>query len=77
MALPRKDLRIKLDAEMHQALAIIASCDGEDISHLAEQVVCDFIRQRVHDATVLAERLTRLGTTGKNRLMTGTSGSGK
>ena len=57
MSLERKDLRLKLDAEVHAALAVLADVDKSDMGELAERLIVDYVTRRVHDATVIAERL--------------------
>lgn len=66
MALERKDVRFKLDADMHAALDAIADVDGKDLGEFVEEIVVSVVRRRVHDATVLAERLLKAGITGSN-----------
>lgn len=75
MSLERKDLRAKMCPAKHAQLAVIAECDGKDIGEIVEEVMCEWIDRRVNDATVLAERLARLGISGKTRESPGTAGS--
>ena len=64
MALERKDLRLKLDCEIHSALNVLSDVDGVLLSELAEQVITEYVRRRIHDATVVAEKTARLGISG-------------
>lgn len=78
MALERKDIRAKLDDDMHAALKAICDIDGVDMGVFIEQLLVPVIQKRVHDAMVLAEKLQRLGMSGSGRGRPGTSGnSGK
>lgn len=61
MSLERKDLRIYLDADMHAGLAILADQDRIEMRELAEQVVREYVLDRVHDAIVIAEKAERAG----------------
>lgn len=77
MSLDRKDLRAKLCPAKHAQLSVIAECDGKDIGEIVEEVMCEWINRRVSDATVLADRLSRLGTSGNRRETPGVAGSGR
>lgn len=67
MSLDRKDVRAKLAPEMHQALTVICEVDGVDIGEFIERELVRIIRQRLHDASVLAEQTRNLGISGKAR----------
>jgi hypothetical protein len=78
MAVERKDIRAKLDDDMHAALKAICDIDGVDMGVFIEQLLVPVIQKRVHDAMVLAEKLQRLGMPGSARRRSGTPGnSGK
>ena len=65
--LDRLDIRAKLPPARHAELKAIAEVDGRDMGEIIEEVVLKYIERRVHDATVLAEKVGRLGIAGKNR----------
>lgn len=65
MTLERKDLRVKLDADDHAWLQLLAEADDMELAHFAERVLVREIRRRGHAAIVLAERAQRLGLTGR------------
>lgn len=67
MALDRKDVRAKLDPDMHAALSVLCEVDQPDIGEFIERELVRVIKARVHVATVIAERTARLGISGKNR----------
>lgn len=67
MALDRKDVRFKLDAELHAQLKAICDVDERDIGEFIESIVVPVVLKRVHDATVLADRLHRAGKAGNAR----------
>lgn len=77
MSLERKDIRAKLDPDLHAALTVLCEVDGLDIGEFVEAVVCRVIRDRVHAATVIADRTARLGITGNRRESPGMSGNGR
>lgn len=77
MSLERKDIRAKLDPDMHRALTVIADAEHLDIGELVERVLVQMIRDRVHAATVIAEETAGLGILGKQRELPGISGNAR
>jgi hypothetical protein len=67
MSLDRKDVRAKLDANMHKALTIITEADRMDICDWVEQLIVLEIRRRVHEAQSIAAETGSLGITGNQR----------
>lgn len=67
MALERKDVRAKLDADMHSALTAVCNADQLDIGEWVEQVIVRELRRRIHDAHAIAAATQHLGITGKTR----------
>lgn len=67
MSLERKDVRFKLDHDVHAALAVIADADGMDIGELVERWVKAECARRVHAATLIHNGCARLGITGNSR----------
>ena len=67
MALERKDIRAKLDPELHAALKAMCDLEGVDMGEWIEQQLVPVIKKRIHDATVLAAEFQRLGITGNAR----------
>lgn len=74
MALERKDIRAKLDPDMHMALTVLCEVDAVDIGEFVERELVKVIRERVHAATVIAQRTERLGITGNGREFQGVAG---
>jgi hypothetical protein len=77
MSLERKDVRFKLAADVHGALAVLAECAQVDIGEFVEVVVQREVLRRVHEASVISERAARLGITGNGRESPGMPGSGR
>ena len=77
MALERKDIRAKLDADTHAQLRAICDVDGIDMGDFIEAVLLPVIAKRVHDAIELSGRLRPLGKTGSDREFPGVAGSGR
>lgn len=75
MAIERKDIRAKLDDDIHNALKAICDVDGVDMGVCIEQLIVPFVEKRIHDAMLLADKLQRAGIAGSNRPSPGTSGS--
>lgn len=67
MSLERKDVRLKLDHDMHAAAKAIAETEGVEIAEWVEQVIAGIIKKRVHAATLVVEQLTASGSLGTFR----------
>lgn len=63
----RKDVRAKLDPELHADLCDICEIDGIDIADFIEALLIPAIRKRCVDASELHARRERRGINGKNR----------
>lgn len=72
--LERKDIRAKLDPDMHAKLKDICDVDGVDMGEWVEAALLPVIGKRVHDAMVLADALQRQGITGSSRESRGAAG---
>jgi hypothetical protein len=68
MSLPLKDVHIRLSQERHGAAAVFADLDGESLVEWCRRVVEREIDRRVHEATVVATQLHRLGLSGSERV---------
>jgi hypothetical protein len=77
VSLERKDIRAKLDPDMHRALTVIADAEHVDIGEFVERELVRIIRDRVHAATVIAEETAGLGILGKQRELPGITGRGR
>lgn len=71
MALERKDVRAKLDANFHKALTVICETDHMDIGDWVEKLVVMEIRRRVHEAQSIAADTADLGINGSQREIPG------
>lgn len=67
MSLERKDIRAKLDPEMHAALLAICETDGVDIGEFIERELAALIRKRIHNANLLSTKTAHLGISGNRR----------
>lgn len=67
MSLERKDLRLKLDPDVHAGLDVLADVSGLQLSELAEKIIAEEVGRRIHAATVIAERAHRLRVSGNGR----------
>lgn len=77
MSLDRKDIRSKLDPDLHAALKIFADLDGVTEAQFIEDIVVPVLRRRIADATLAAEKLASAGFTGRRRDDAGKSGRSK
>jgi hypothetical protein len=71
MSLERKDIRSKVDANIHKALSIICDADHMDITDWVEQLIVLEVRRRVHEAQSIAAETESLGITGSQRELQG------
>jgi hypothetical protein len=67
MSLEKKDVRMKLHPDMHAQLTVLAEVSRMEIGEFVESVLVGEINRRVHEASVIADRLSRLGLTGNRR----------
>lgn len=74
MSLERKDVRAKLDADLHSALSVLCDVDGCDLGEFIERELVRVIVKRCHAASVIAERTASLGITGNAREKPGVGG---
>lgn len=75
MSLERKDVRAKLPPDIHAALTVLCEVSGMDIGEFVERELCRVVRDRVHAASVIADRTARLGITGSGRESAGVAGN--
>lgn len=62
--LERKDVRIKLDHDIHAACKAVAETEGMEIGEWVETVISAVVIKRVHSASLVVERLTASGSIG-------------
>ena len=67
MALERKDVRAKLDPEVHADLVDLCEVEGIDIGEFVEREIVAAVERRIHAATLIIERRTRRGISGIRR----------
>ena len=65
--LERKDVRLKLDHDIHAACKAIAETEGMEIAEWVETVISAVVIKRVHSANLVVERLTAAGSIGTFR----------
>lgn len=64
MSLDRKDVRLKISPEAHQALTAIAELNEKDISEFASLLLERALLGEVHVARVIAQRMAQWGKSG-------------
>lgn len=67
MSLERKDIRAKLDPDVHAALVIVCEQKGLDVGEFVEREIEAIILGLIHDANVLVAKTGHLGIAGKPR----------
>lgn len=77
MSLERKDIRAKLDADVHAQLEAICDVDGVDMGVFIEALLLPVIEKRVHDAMLLVSLFPRPGITGSGREYPGIAGNAR
>jgi hypothetical protein len=76
MSLDPKDLRLKLQRDIHAGLDALADVEGVGLADYAEAVLREHVLRRVHEATVITERVGRLGISGRAGDFQGKPGKG-
>ena len=71
MSLDRKDVRFRLDPDVHAAVTVLAEVAQVEIGEWLEMIVQREVVRRVHETTVLHERMARLGILGVGRELAG------
>jgi len=74
MALDRKDVRAKLDPDLHEVMKAIALSESMDDGEWIESVLVREIGKRMHGASVIHEAAQRVGRAGKIRENPGARG---
>ena len=59
MALERKDVRVRVDSDMHAMLAAVADADGKEMAEWCEQFIVAELMRRVRAATMIAKAAER------------------
>jgi len=67
MSLERKDVRLKLDHDIHAAAKAIAETEGVEIAEWIEAVMAGIIKKRVHAASLVVSSLQASGSLGTFR----------
>lgn len=65
--LERKDVRLKLDHDIHAAAKAIAETDGLEIAEWIESIISSVIIKRVHQSTLIVDALQASGSLGPIR----------
>ena len=66
MSLEKKSIHIRIDHDMHSRLVILAGLEENDISAQGSILLEMMIMAKWHTVNVAAERMNRLGLTGKD-----------
>ncbi len=65
MTTPRKDIRAKLDDDLHAALSALADAEGVDIAVFIEREIVRVVIERVRLVTLASSALQRTGIAGR------------
>jgi hypothetical protein len=71
VALPRLDIRCKLDPEWHEVLTRVAARDGKDIGEYVEKILVKALSKRLHEHTLDKQYFADLPAAGQKRDATG------
>jgi hypothetical protein len=74
MSEPRKDIRAKLDPDLHAALCALADAEGVDIAVFVEREVVRAVIEKVRLVTLASTALQRSGLAGR---LLGACGNGR
>jgi hypothetical protein len=64
MSLPREDLRLKLDAEMLEAIRIFAKVADMDMKEYAENILVLHLQKEITKSLLVSDELKRSGISG-------------
>jgi plasmid stability protein len=67
MSLELKPVQVRLSEEAYDALKMLADANDHDLGEEAREVLTEALLGKGHGLKVLAERLTRAVTNGKDR----------
>ena len=67
MSLERKDIRAKVDADVHESLRAICTARGIEIADFVEALVVPEVRRLIHEANLIVASLPRSGKNGPHR----------
>lgn len=67
MSLERKDVRAKLDPELHGALNVICERDGLTQADWIESVIAPLLRKEIQDTVKTYDAFLRAGIIGSDR----------
>lgn len=67
MGLPRRDVRAKVDDDVHRDLVACCNLDGVDIAEYIEKLIVRDVKKRIGDAIELVKRAQRSGQTETRR----------
>jgi hypothetical protein len=71
MSLERKDVRAKLDPDIHEALVKICERDGMDLGEFVEREIQRVVLEEMHKYMLSRSKFEDLGLIGKIRSKTG------
>lgn len=77
MSIERKDVRAKLDPEVHEALSRICERDGVDLGVYVEDLIEKTVMDELHKYMLSRSKFEDLGLIGKIRESAGTPGKGR
>ncbi len=67
MSLDLKPVQVRLPEEAYAALKMIADANNKELGEVAREYLTEILLGKAHGIKVLAERLTRAVTNGKDR----------
>ena len=67
MSLDIYDQRVKLTAETHAVLSVVAALTGDERSAICRQVLHEWAMKKVHEATLIQHKLDSEGLLGQPR----------
>jgi len=65
LSLEPKDVRLKLDPDVHHGLDALADLKGLGIAELGERIIAEYVARRLHEATLIVDKCGRLGISRK------------
>ena len=66
MSLERKDVRTKVDADVHEAMVRICRARGIEIAAFVESILVPEVKRIVHEANIICSASPLLGKSGSS-----------
>lgn len=67
MSLPKKDMKVYFEHDVHAAIKVIAECEGLPMGDWIAEVITDVVAARIHKASLLIDAVNKSGIARNDR----------